>query len=326
LQSRRVGLDGPEVSAIGLGCMGMSWGYGDVRNDEESVRVIHRALDLGATLIDTADVYGPFTNEELVGRALAARRADATLATKCGLVVKDARVPDIRTDGTPEHIRQACDASLRRLGVDAIDLYYLHRVDPAVPLEESVGAMAELVAAGKVRAIGLSEVSVEQLERARAVHEIAAVQMELSLWTRDPLRDVVPWCAAHGVSVVAFSPLGRGFLTGTLRSVDALASEDWRRNLPRFQADALEENLAIADRVREVADRLGATAAQVALAWVLAQGEHVIPIPGTKRLAYLEENLGAADLRLTDEDLAELDALPEPTGARYGAGAIRARE
>jgi aryl-alcohol dehydrogenase-like predicted oxidoreductase len=306
--------------------MGMSWGYGDVRNDEESVRVIHRALDLGATLIDTADVYGPFTNEELVGRALAARRADATLATKCGLVVKDARVPDIRTDGTPEHIRQACDASLRRLGVDAIDLYYLHRVDPAVPLEESVGAMAELVAAGKVRAIGLSEVSVEQLERARAVHEIAAVQMELSLWTRDPLRDVVPWCAAHGVSVVAFSPLGRGFLTGTLRSVDALASEDWRRNLPRFQADALEENLAIADRVREVADRLGATAAQVALAWVLTQGEHVIPIPGTKRLAYLEENLGAADLRLTDEDLAELDALPEPTGARYGAGAIRARE
>jgi aryl-alcohol dehydrogenase-like predicted oxidoreductase len=195
-----------------------------------------------------------------------------------------------------------------------------------VPLEESLGAMAELVAAGKVRAIGLSEVSVEQLERASAVHPIAAVQMELSLWTRDPLRQLVPWCAEREIAVVAFSPLGRGFLTGRLRSVDELASQDWRRTLPRFQADALQANLAIADRVREVADRVGATAAQVALAWVLAQGQHVIPIPGTKRLAYLEENLGAANVRLSATDLAELDALPEAIGARYGAGAIRARE
>jgi aryl-alcohol dehydrogenase-like predicted oxidoreductase len=324
MELRKLGTTGPEVGAIGLGCMGMSWVYGNRVDDDESTAVIHRALDLGATLIDTADVYGPFTNEELVGRALARRRADAVLATKVGFVAKDATGGDgwgyvLERDGRPEHIRAASEGSLSRLGVEAIDLYYLHRVDPDVPVEESVGAMAELVEAGKVRALGLSEVDVETLERASAVHPIAAVQSELSLWTRDPLDEVVPWCAEHGVAFVAYAPLGRGFLTGRYRSRDAFDANDFRRTNPRFQQDALAANLELADRVRAVGDRIGATAAEVAIAWVLAQGEHLIPIPGTKRLAYLEENLGAANLHLEPEDLAELDALPEPVGARYAA-------
>jgi aryl-alcohol dehydrogenase-like predicted oxidoreductase len=304
------------VGAVGLGCMGMSWGYSpQERDDATSVQVIRRALDLGVTLVDTADVYGPFHNEELVGRALAGRRDEVTLATKCGLVVE--AVGRMSRDGSPEHIRAACDASLRRLGVEVIDLYQLHRVDEEVPLAESWGAMAGLVEAGKVRAIGLSEVGVEQLEEAAAVHPVATVQSELSLWTRDPLAGVVPWCAERGAGFLAFSPLGRGFLTGTLPATGDFAPDDFRARNPRFTEDARAANQRIVDVVRAVAQRRGATPAQVALAWVLAQGRHVVPIPGTKKLRYLEENVAAAGLRLTAADLAELDAVPAPVGARY---------
>jgi aryl-alcohol dehydrogenase-like predicted oxidoreductase len=313
METRRIGPF--EVGAIGLGCMGMSWAYG-AGDEAESMRVIRRALDLGATLIDTADMYGPLTNEVLVGKAIAGRRDEVVLATKCGNVVEDAASLKVVQDGRPEHILAACDASLARLGVDVVDLYYHHRVDRAVPVEESVGAMAELVAAGKVRALGLSEVDVPTIERAAAVHPIAAVQSELSLWTRAWLDDVVPWCAANGAGFVPFAPLGRGFLTGRYRSAD-WAEGDFRARNPRFTKDAVAENLALADRVRGVAERLGATAGQVAIAWVLAQGDHVVPIPGTKRLAYLEENVAAAGVRLGPGDLAELDALPEAAGARY---------
>jgi aryl-alcohol dehydrogenase-like predicted oxidoreductase len=314
METRRLG---PlEVSAIGLGCMGMSWGYGPV-DDGESTAVIRRALDLGVTFLDTSDVYGPFTNEELVGRAIAGRRDEVVLATKVGLVAVDAANYDIRRDGTPAHVKAACEASLRRLGVERIDLYYLHRVDPDVPVEETIGAMAGLVAEGKVRALGLSEVDVETLERATSVHRIAALQSELSLWTRDPLGDVLPWCAEHDVGFVPYSPLGRGFLTGRYRSAGSFAEGDFRLRLPRFDEEALAANLALADRVRAIAERLGAEPGQVALAWVLAQGEHVVPIPGTKRLRYLEENVGAVDVALSREDLRQLDALPAPIGGRY---------
>jgi aryl-alcohol dehydrogenase-like predicted oxidoreductase len=304
-----------EVGAIGLGCMGMSWAYG-VGDDDESVAVVLRALELGMNLIDTADMYGPFANEELVGRAIAGRRNDVVLATKCGIVVDDVAASKTRRDGSREHIRAACDASLRRLGVDVIDLYYLHRVDENVPVEESVGAIGELVTAGKVRSLGLSEVDVATLERAAAVHPIAAVQSELSLWTRVWLDDVVPWCAEHGAGFVPYAPLGRGFLTARYRSAD-WRDGDFRGRSPRFTAEAVAANLDLADRVRAVAERIEATAAQVALAWVLARGKHVVPIPGTKRLAYLEENARAAELRLGPDELAELDALPEAVGARY---------
>jgi aryl-alcohol dehydrogenase-like predicted oxidoreductase len=314
---RTLGASGPDVGAVGLGCMGMSWVYGGERTDRESLEVIHRALDLGATLLDTADVYGPFTNEELVGRAISRRRGDAVVATKCGLVVEDAASVALRRDGTPAHIHLACDESLRRLGVDAIDLYYLHRVDPGVPIEESVGAMAELVAAGKVRAIGVSEVTVDELARAHAVHPVSAVQMELSLWTRDPLREIVPWCEEHDVSFVAYAPLGRGFLTGAITTTDSLDEDDWRRQLPRFDQEALDRNKGIVDGVRAIAERRSATPGQVSIAWVLAQSSRAIAIPGTKRTAYLEENAGAGELQLEPEDLAALAALPEPVGDRY---------
>ena len=316
MNARTLGSSGIEVGAIGLGCMGMSWAYGTAE-EADALAVIHRALDLGATLLDTSDVYGPFENEKLVGRALAGRRDEAVVATKCGLVVADKETFDIRRDGSPEHIRAACDASLERLGVDVIDLWYLHRVDEEVPVEESVGAMAEQVAAGKVRALGLSEVDVPTLERAMAVHPIAAVQSELSLWTRDPLAEVVPYCREHGAAFVPFSPLGRGFLTGRISADASFDSSDFRGRNPRFAAEALHANQAIAERVRAVAERLGAAPGQVALAWVLAQGDHVIPIPGTKRLEYLEENVGAAEVVLGAADLAELDALPAAVGSRY---------
>jgi aryl-alcohol dehydrogenase-like predicted oxidoreductase len=293
--------------------MGLSWAYGST-DQATADAVIGRALDLAATLIDTADMYGPFTNEEMVGRAIRGRRDEVVLATKCGNVVHDRF--DIRRDGRPEHIREACEASLRRLGVDHIDLYYLHRVDPEVPVEESMGAFAELQDAGKIRHIGLSEVDVPTLERAMAVRPITALQSELSLWTREPLRDVLPWCEAHGVAFVPFSPLGRGFLTGRVRSAE-FSADDFRSRNPRFQREALEANLALADRVTAIAERLGATGGQVALAWTLAQGEHVVPIPGTKRVEYLEENCAAADLDLAPDVLAELDELPEPVGGRY---------
>jgi aryl-alcohol dehydrogenase-like predicted oxidoreductase len=318
--------DGPEVGAVGLGCMGMTHAYdlAAPRDDDTSIAVIHRALDLGMSLIDTADVYGPYTNEELVGRALAGgHRGRAVLATKVGLVLggqaggSTGPAADYTMNGRPEHVRAAIDASLRRLGTDHVDLYQLHRVDPAVPLAETWGAMAAVVAAGKARHLGLSEVSVDQIRTAQAVHPVAAVQSELSLWTRDPLAEVLPHCEAQGIGFLPFAPLGRGFLAGRFASFDDLPSDDFRRRLPRFQQDALRANLAIVGRVRAAAERIGVPPAQVALAWVLAQGRRVVPIPGTKTPAYLEENAGAADLVLDAADRAELDALPAAAGARY---------
>ena len=302
---------------IGLGCMGMNWAYGAEERDEpESIAVIHRAAEIGVTLLDTADMYGPYTNEELVGRAIAGRRDDYFVATKCGLVVEDADEYVLAKNGRPEHVREAIDGSLRRLGIDVIDLYQLHRVDPEVPLEETWGAMAELVAAGKVRALGLSEVSVEEIERAHAIHPVASVQSEGSLWTRGAFAAVVPWCAANDAAFLPFAPLGRGFLTGALKP-QTFGSGDFRKNNPRFQPEAMDANLALVERVQAVAERREATAAQVALAWLLAQGEHVVPIPGTKRVSRLEENAGAASVELSAEDLAELDALPDAVGERY---------
>jgi aryl-alcohol dehydrogenase-like predicted oxidoreductase len=316
MKTRTLGSSGIEVGEIGLGCMPMNWAYvGDV-SETESIAVVHRALDLGVTLLDTSDVYGPFTNEELVGRALDGHRKRAVVATKAGLVVGPNGGYPLGNDGRPEHIREAVEGSLRRLRVDVIDLYQLHRIDPRVPLEESWGTMSELVGAGKVRALGMSEAGVEELERAHAIHPVATVQSELSLWFTDRLDDVVPWCAAHDTAFIPFAPLGRGFLTGTLTK-GATEPGDFRSTLPRFTQPAVDANQAIVQRVRDVADRHGATPAQIGLAWVLAQGEHVIPIPGTRRLRHLEENAGAAAVSLNAEDLADLRDLPEVTGTRY---------
>jgi aryl-alcohol dehydrogenase-like predicted oxidoreductase len=326
MQTTTLGAGGPQVGVIGLGCMGMTHAYDldTPRDDRQSIGVIHQALELGMNLIDTADVYGPYTNEELVGQALADRRERAVLATKVGLVWDG---PDAAATGTssrgvgrngrPEYVRTSIDDSLRRLQTDHVDLYQLHRVDPEVPIEETWGAMAETVAADKARQIGLSEVTVEEIRRAQAVHPVASVQSELSLWTRDALDEVLPYCEAHGIAFLPFSPLGRGFLAGRFASSDELPQDDFRRGLPRFQQDALRQNLAIVERVRAIAERLAVTPAQVALAWVLAQGDHVIPIPGTKTPMYLIENAAAADVQLSADDLAELDALPTPVGGRY---------
>ncbi|GAB7186373.1 aldo/keto reductase [Kitasatospora sp. Ki12] len=311
------GTNGPQTGVIGLGCMGMTWAY-DVQNrdDENSVRVIRQALDLGVSLIDTADMYGPYTNEEVVGAALAGPyRERAFLATKVGIV--PGGEGQTERNGRPEHVRRSIDESLRRLGTDHVDLYQLHRIDPEVPIEETWGAFAELVAAGKVRNIGLSEVTVEEIKRAQSVHPVASVQNELSLWTRDALAEVLPYTEEQGIALLPFSPLGRGFLTGSISSFDELPADDFRRRLPRFQQDALKANLALVAKVREVAERIGATPAQVALAWVLAQGRYVFPIPGTRTPRYLVDNVGAAEVTLSAADLAELDALPAPTGERY---------
>jgi len=314
---RRLGDQGPEVGAVGLGCMGMTWAYGvDDRDEERSIRTIHHALDSGVTLLDTADMYGPFTNEELVGRALEGRRDEAVLATKVGLVVEDPATYAMRRDGRPEHVREAIDASLRRLRTDRVDLYQLHRVDEHVPIEETWAAMAEVVATGKAGAIGLSEVTVDELERAHAIHPVASVQSELSLWTRDRLEDVLPWCREHGAAFIPYAPLGRGYLTGTVTK-DSFDDRDFRARNPRFTREALAANLAIVERVRAVADGLQATPAQVALAWVLAQDPRVVPIPGTTRPERVTENAGAARLTLRPEDLAALDTAPAPVGARY---------
>jgi aryl-alcohol dehydrogenase-like predicted oxidoreductase len=305
------------VGAIGLGCMGMTWAYTTGgRDDERSIATIHRALERGMTLIDTADVYGPFSNEELVGRALDGRRDEVVLATKVGLVVEDVATLRIGRDGSPEHVRQGIDASLRRLRTDRVDLYQLHRVDERVPVEETWAAMADTVAAGKARAIGMSEATVEQLETAHAIHPVASVQSELSIWTRDRLDDVLPWCREHGAAFIPFAPLGRGYLTGTITAA-SFDDGDFRARNPRFTREALDANLAIVDRVRAVAERHGATPAQVALAWALAQGEQVVPIPGTTKPERIDENAGAATLALTADDLAELDAVPAPVGERY---------
>ncbi|MET9398346.1 aldo/keto reductase [Kitasatospora sp. NPDC002965] len=318
MRNATLGSEGPEIGVIGLGCMGMTWAYDpQSRDDETSIGVIRQALDLGVTLIDTADIYGPYSNEEVVGAALAGpHRERAVLATKVGLVPGSGTERVVR-NGRPEHVRQAIDASLRRLGTDHVDLYQLHRVDPEVPIEETWGALAEAVEAGKARRIGLSEVGVEEIKRAQAVHPVASVQSELSLWTRDALAEVLPYTEAEGIAFLPFSPLGRGFLTGSISSFDELPADDFRRSLPRFQQDALKANLALVERVGAVAERVGGTPAQVALAWVLAQGRYVLPIPGTRTPRYLVDNAAAAELVLSAADLAELDALPAPTGGRY---------
>ncbi|KAA6213164.1 aldo/keto reductase [Streptomyces albofaciens JCM 4342] len=309
-----IGPDGTSVGAVGLGCMGMSYAYDPGgRDDDASVAVLHRALDLGVDLIDTADVYGPYTNEELVGRALADRRGKAFLATKAGFVAGETR---LRRNGRPEHIRAAIDASLRRLRTDHVDLYQLHRVDPEVPLEETWGAMAEAVRAGKARMLGLSDVTVEQVRTAQRVHPVAAVQAELSLWTREATAELLPFTAREDIALIAYAPLGRGFLAGRFGSARDLPDGDYRRVNPRFQEENFAANLRLLDGVRRVARRRGVTPAQTALAWVLAQGDHVVPIPGTKHVRYLEANAAAAGIRLTGDDLALLDGLPAAVGAR----------
>jgi aryl-alcohol dehydrogenase-like predicted oxidoreductase len=317
MERRTLG-QGLEVSAIGLGCMGMSEFYG-ARDEQEAIGTIHRALDLGVTFLDTADMYGPFTNEKLVARAIADRRDEVQLATKFGNSRKEnGEWRGIR--GDPAYVRQACEASLERLGVDHIDLYYQHRVDQTVEIEETVGAMAELVEAGKVRHLGLSEAAPDTIRRAHAVHPITALQTEYSLWSRDPEDEILPTVRELGIGFVAYSPLGRGFLSGRIQSVDDLDPDDFRRRNPRFQGENFARNLELVDRVREIAEEKDVTPAQLALAWVLRQGEEIVPIPGTKRVPYLEENAGASGVDLTADDLAGIEeAFPKgaTSGDRY---------
>lgn len=310
-----LGTQGLAVSRLGLGCMGMSEFYGE-SDQAESIATIHRALELGVSFLDTADMYGYGANEELVGRAIADRRDQVVLATKFGNVRNPDDPRDRRIDGSPDYVRQACDASLRRLGVDHVDLYYQHRVDPRTPIEETVGAMAELVQAGKVRYLGLSEASAETIRRAHAVHPISALQTEYSIWTRDLEDEILPTLRELGIGLVPYSPLGRGFLTGGIRSLDDLDEEDFRRNNPRFQGENLRANIAIVERIDALAAEKGATAAQVALAWVLAQGDDVVPIPGTKRRSYLEQNVGALAVDLSEDELATLSGVAAQ-GERY---------
>jgi aryl-alcohol dehydrogenase-like predicted oxidoreductase len=323
MKQRTLGPDGPAVSAIGLGCMGMSAFYG-ATDEAEALRTLDRAHELGCNFLDTSDMYGPYTNELLLGRAIAGRREEIFLASKFGIKFEAGEPPRRSIDGSPGYVRAACDASLQRLATDHIDLYYQHRVDPNTPIEETVGAMAELVSAGKIRHIGLSEASAETIRRAHAVHPITAVQSEYSLWTRDVEEEILPTLDELGIAFVAYSPLGRGFLSGRFSSTEELDEGDFRRYGPRFTGENLKHNLSLAERVKELAGQKGVTAGQLALAWVLHRGEHIVPIPGTKRVSYLEENLAAAEVELSAAEVAAIaDAIPTAAGDRYDPEGMR---
>jgi aryl-alcohol dehydrogenase-like predicted oxidoreductase len=324
MERRELGRSGLIVSALGLGCMGMSEFYG-AAEEAESIATIHRAIELGVTFLDTADIYGMGRNEELVGKAIKDRRGKVVLATKFGNI-READGTFVGVNGKPDYVRSACEASLRRLQVDVIDLYYQHRVDPNIPIEDTVGAMAELVEGGKVRYLGLSEAGPDTIRRAQKVHPIAALQTEYSLWSRDPEGELLDTVRELGIGFVAYSPLGRGFLTAKIRSLDELAEDDWRRSMPRVEQDNFRRNMELVERIRDVAAKKGCTPAQLALAWVLAQGDDIVPIPGTKRRRYLEENIEALNVHLTPEELAEIDLILPPgsaAGARYPESGMR---